>query len=1626
MSTDGLPPADDASTNPFEDESVDENGLTAAQKRAMLPPDDEDEEEMGNPFAPTHETVQPENVAVDPFTQPVDTEATRKRARALLFPAVRTISHKELPKESVTPDELWTLTEKDGVTADEILLLLRRSTPSNIWFNILYDQLSSRILENGMASSQLLPLLAAVEIFFTAERNDYMEQVQGQMQTVLHALLTREHRVGSYRLPKKEDALLAIEILRQQPTFASDSLKIDAEKRLNSFTEQEPEMAIAFAQACKIDTEKIRAFALDNIGNRTIWEQGRAIDGIHLEYENPDVQAAALDRVEILANRAKITEIQEIEKTFALPPAPFRKAVQDGLMNGLRHSLTLEQFKKAQSDCGFSIDVKDPEVQKSALLAFELIQRRAPDSLNAIRDYFGLDLLADPDTRASALYELGEHIKRGDIQGILTLRDRYQMSNALVEETIEQSIARTYSNHHHVKETADAWCTTLLDSGLITAEQIREAKKQGWLEYIEGNTDTWIKRLVTYAADIGTQGTLICDASETKQYVENWYLRQLDLGDIASIDQLTPYCDFSLITADPSLKKHARKGIRFLLSKSNTPEVNIRQMQSRYSISDEEFNEDTKQALIESYGERYDERATKLADEYGLQDILKGPEAKERRIKGALHYLNWFIDESKHTSRSVQDQVAEHIQHARSYINADGFTDAELEPAIANVLMTHLSHGVREGGREYIKQILQTFDVHNILLSQSIRDAAEQYILTALSQPTFEPAQEMMQLMGVDPLLEKGIAFLPQEEKLSLLLGASSGERVSEFIEQKPFLELIKDDALVVLSSLSLEERRRILPSVFALGENTGRDFEAAFTELTVLLIGAEDPLMALEEIPRIFAEPYPLICKVALVYGALYPGRKITLPLEQYKVPLLESFHTIEPEDRGNYIQLFLRISNSPSDEMKRIQDQLIRLILTTDNPLDAVERIEAVFVRNNIPLVGKIYRVFDMLYPEDILASKITHISSPFLQQSRDKRRRVTIYKDLLKVHVFSANRNLRKFLEILQEGEHLIARLDTPENALSDGERQQAYYALLKFETLFEHTRSGESSVSLPEKRTGSITDEMLRSRYLHLCQTLGVEAGQSLHAKMVQLFASPLGFKTVDDVLNAMSSAKEQAHERGIHRVESGNPLTLEEGDCIKAVKEDFVGFILQNGSVAKEFLGADSGSDYTPLDTDLSMVTKEDAAGGFNGALQNSIGYRNKNYGNILFVLKNRGQYQITDTKTEAYDATKYELFNTPYISKDRHYGIRTGFPSTEIDYMIASGKLHPKDRNNLFFEIAKNGFYIPVTDTEGAVIFTPEMYRHLRLTFDGLDRFDGDALPVSTETTDRHTRDIEQMTEEVMEQRVKTHRQMTHIESITSSVLGDYGASLKSVYDTSLGGVRLEDIGSTGRGTQLSESSDFDFALKLDSSIGDRSIFAKSEEIAEKIVEKLQPATYRIEGAGTGAIQLRTFNCQACDGVDVDIGFIPSSDIIDFGSHTAVAEKLEWIEEHQGTAEHDRVVANIVLAKKLLKEGKAYKKLDKTGKGDGGIGGIGVENWILSHGCNVVTAFRSFLDAAFDANGTIVPLEEFKKRYDALDAGVNVRFGRQGESFFYPLKEQGYQSMISVMSAYLGHKTEQS
>jgi hypothetical protein len=323
--------------------------------------------------------------------------------------------------------------------------------------------------------------------------------------------------------------------------------------------------------------------------------------------------------------------------------------------------------------------------------------------------------------------------------------------------------------------------------------------------------------------------------------------------------------------------------------------------------------------------------------------------------------------------------------------------------------------------------------------------------------------------------------------------------------------------------------------------------------------------------------------------------------------------------------------------------------------------------------------------------------------------------VYEDLLKVHIESGNRNLREYLEVIADGEEVLHRFERGDD-MSAQEQRMLNHFFDRLEALFLVSQLGKSSESPPKS-------ENMDDRYSTLQRNLHVRDGQNMTGRLSEMFLEPLGYTSFNEVLQHMQEKKQEARRRGLALYQDiqDSELVLQKGNFLKGVGSLYIGNILQNGSVAQEYLGESSSSDQTPFDTDLAMVME---SGSVRKVLSQSMA---SGYGDVLFLVKDRGQFQKTTAgDSDRYDRKKLELFQT---SSDEHWGIRTGFPSTEIDCMIVKESFSQDARrmNALFIDIAQNGYYIPVVGEDGKIALSPEEFDKYREGIFDIDTVDLDA-----------------------------------------------------------------------------------------------------------------------------------------------------------------------------------------------------------------------------------------------------------------------------------------------------------
>ena len=742
---------------------------------------------------------------------------------------------------------------------------------------------------------------------------------------------------------------------------------------------------------------------------------------------------------------------------------------------------------------------------------------------------------------------------------------------------------------------------------------------------------------------------------------------------------------------------------------------------------------------------------------------------------------------------------------------------------------------------------------------------------------------------------------------------------------------------------------------------------------------------------------------KVILAYSKIQD----VIIQKEFKKYVTELGANIDVEKIEYVSEVLSRLSLSNSSEIFAFRKEIATQILRTEDPLESLSKIEAVFIKNNIPTVGKIYSCFEILHPDfqgfDFERSMI----SPVLKKSSTTGKKVIVLSDLIKSSFGSNNRSVNSYLKNIEFGSNLYERIKSGQilfNSLGEVEIGELTTFCNHLATLYNNTMKAKKGNDTFKSTGHVLTDILELSKKLSPDGTLDY----NLADRVIKMFCGFAGIDTLEQAKEYIARKVKTADSR--NRNASNSNMVLEQGDFVKGIGDiTYLRNILQNGSVSKEYLGSSAGSDATPLDTDISVIRA--SYGTVKGKMESTIA---STYGPIYFVLKNDDRFMITRTSNETLetklDMSKMEVFYTGVLGEG-HYGIRTGFASSEINYIVMEN-YDPR----VGLEIAMNGFYIPVSNMEGKIVFTPKNYDELREKMSGLSYFGEYNYCFSenlvTEETEYLAQQIEQNNYEV---KVKVKK----INSIIKESLEELGLHLKTNIDGDLteGIVELIDTGSTGRGTNEPGDGDFDFMMRLDKTI--LSNPSRLNELKQTILKKLGREN-STELTATGDFRLKSVQIDNDTSVDIDITFGEKTDKVLYSTDMALQDRLATI-QRTDQEKYKYVVANILLAKQVLKNAKVYKP-NRGEVPQGGLGGVGIENWILQNGGSFIDAARSFVEAADGKS-----FSEFQSTYQIWDFGDNHLAERRGQyahdNFVANnMNDAGYTKMVQTLKEYLKSK----
>lgn len=261
------------------------------------------------------------------------------------------------------------------------------------------------------------------------------------------------------------------------------------------------------------------------------------------------------------------------------------------------------------------------------------------------------------------------------------------------------------------------------------------------------------------------------------------------------------------------------------------------------------------------------------------------------------------------------------------------------------------------------------------------------------------------------------------------------------------------------------------------------------------------------------------------------------------------------------------------------------------------------------------------------------------------------------------------------------------------------------------------------------------------------------------------------------------------------------------------------------------------------------------------------------------------------------------------------------------------------------------------------------------------------------------------------------HLKIWIINNTHSSVVKD-SLSLELKY----GEADLIGIGSTARGTNLPNDYDYDYYLRLDKKDlykydENNNLLSDLENIEKSLNEYLKPLenipgkSGRVRGTGISIDGLEK-------NVDIDVTFTQKTNKTTYSTDMALKERLDNIKENNPD-KYESVIANIVLAKYVLKKANCYKP-DRSDSNQGGLGGVGIENWVLQNGGSFKKACLEFINAA-TINGEMVPFSEFKQKYFIWDLGENHENRNEYpfDNFINNMNESGYRKMYETLLIYI-------
>jgi len=329
---------------------------------------------------------------------------------------------------------------------------------------------------------------------------------------------------------------------------------------------------------------------------------------------------------------------------------------------------------------------------------------------------------------------------------------------------------------------------------------------------------------------------------------------------------------------------------------------------------------------------------------------------------------------------------------------------------------------------------------------------------------------------------------------------------------------------------------------------------------------------------------------------------------------------------------------------------------------------------------------------------------------------------------------------------------------------------------------------------------------------------------------------------------------------------------------------------------------------------------------------------------------------------------------------------------------------------------AISGNYIPIIDKKNKeILFTKEEFDMYRNKMSGLKEYNtGDYIF----SNNLYFSELDYYLNQIDDNIEKVNKYKQPIISEIKRLIESVGLTV-SLGCNSGGDVELVEAGSTSRYTNIPSDSDdkkrdFDFTVRIN---------PENTWIVKEILETKLQAEGHITKTSNFKVRLTEVTIPGLNKkVDLDFSLTPQKKKY-LSTEESLSKRLDNMKE-QDEQKYRLVIANIMFAKDMLKKSGSYKPSRSILNGDrsfGGLGGVGIENWILQYGGSFIDASMDFLAHAREKN-----FIEFEKEYAIMDFGQDHVSTSKGEFPYHNfvmknMRYRGFEIMRDTLENFIKH-----